>query len=109
VPLPIAAWCSEPAIMELHLVSRRSDQRAWEHFRARIGAGAIVEVVLLHDAVLETEASVGAALGSVEDSKPVVMACAEDSKRRQIEERWALVDYSGIIDRCVRAEKVTSW
>jgi hypothetical protein len=95
--------------MELHLVSRRSDRRAWEHVRALIGAGAIVEVVLLHDAVLETEASVGAALGSVEASKLVLMACAEDSRRRQIEERWALIDYSGIIDRCVKAEKVTSW
>jgi translation initiation factor 2 gamma subunit (eIF-2gamma) len=95
--------------MELHLVSRRSDQRAWEHVRARIDAGAMVEVVLLHDAVLETEASVGAALESVEPSKLVLMACAEDSKRRQVEERWALIDYAGIIARCVTAEKVTSW
>jgi sulfur transfer complex TusBCD TusB component (DsrH family) len=95
--------------MELHLVSRRSDQRAWEHFRARINAGAMVEVVLLHDAVLETEASLRAVLESVEPSKLVLMACADDAKRRQIEERWALIDYPGIIDRCATAEKVITW
>ncbi|MGA8206921.1 MAG: hypothetical protein WB801_08575 [Candidatus Dormiibacterota bacterium] len=95
--------------MELYLVSRRSDQRAWEHFRARVEAGAKVEVVLLHDAVLETEATVSAALESLEPSRLVLMACAEDARRRQIEERWALIDYARIIDRCVTAEKVISW
>lgn len=69
----------------------------------------MVEVVLLHDAVLETEVTVGAALGGVEPSKLVLMACSQDAKRRQVEERWALIDYSGIIDLCVRAEKVTTW
>jgi hypothetical protein len=95
--------------MELHLVSRRSDQRPWDVCRARIESGAIVEVVLLHDAVLETEATVSAALGGAEPSKLVVMACADDSRRRQIEQRWAMIDYSGIIERCVTADKVISW
>jgi hypothetical protein len=95
--------------MELHLVSRHSDQRAWEHFRARLAAGAIVEIVLLHDAVMETEVTVGAALGGLEPAELVVMACSEDATRRKVAERWALIDYSGIIDRCVKAEKVTSW
>jgi hypothetical protein len=92
--------------MELHLVSRLSDLRAWEHCRARIEAGVMVEVVLLHDAVLETEATVGAA---VESSKLVLMACSVDAQRRRVEERWAVIDYAGIIDRCVKAEKVVSW
>ena len=95
--------------MELQLVSRLSDRRAWEYCQARIEAGAIVEVVLLHDAVLETEATMGAALGGREPSKLVLMACSDDARRRQVEERWALIDYAGIIDRCVKAEKVTSW
>jgi hypothetical protein len=95
--------------VELQLVSRLSDHRAWAHCRARIEAGAIVEVVLLHDAVLETEATVGASVGGVEPAQLALMACSEDAKRRQVEERWALIDYSGIIDRCVKAEKVISW
>ncbi|MGA7086934.1 MAG: hypothetical protein WA695_07800 [Candidatus Dormiibacterota bacterium] len=95
--------------MELYLVDRRSNQRAWESGRARIEAGAMVEVVLLHDAVLETEATLAAALGGAVPSKLVLMACSDDAKRRQVEERWALIDYPGIIDRCVKAEKVTSW
>ncbi|MFZ0995994.1 MAG: hypothetical protein WAO09_08475 [Candidatus Dormiibacterota bacterium] len=90
-------------------MSRRSDHRAWAHIRARIEAGAMVEVVLLHDAVLETELSVGNALGIVEPSQLVLMACAEDSRRRQVEERWALIEYAGIIDRCATADKVISW
>lgn len=95
--------------MELNLVNRRSDQRYWDCCRARIQAGAMVEVVLLHDAVMETEATVRAALGGLEPPGLVVMACSDDAKRRRVEERWALIDYSGIIDRCVKAEKVTSW
>jgi hypothetical protein len=95
--------------MELQLVSRLSDQRAWEYCRARIEAGAMVEVVLLHDAVLETEATLGTAVGGVPPSKLALMACSDDAKRRQVEERWAMIDYDGIIDRCVKAEKVISW
>jgi len=95
--------------MELHLLSRRSDLRAWEHLRARIDAGAMVEIVLLHEAVMETEVTVGAALGGLDPSKLVVMASSEAATRRRVAERWALIDYSGIIDRCVKAEKVTSW
>jgi|GEM_PF-2643339 len=95
--------------MELQLISRRSDPQALPHCRARIAAGAMVEVVLLHDAVLETEATMAAALGSADPSKLVVMASADDARRRQVEERWALLDYSGIIGRCAIAEKVISW
>jgi hypothetical protein len=69
----------------------------------------MVEVVLLHDAVLETAATVAAAVGSVDPSKLVVMACSDDARTRQVEERWALIDYSGIIGRCEIAEKVISW
>ncbi|HUY56706.1 MAG TPA: hypothetical protein VMV12_02630 [Candidatus Micrarchaeaceae archaeon] len=95
--------------MELHMVSRLNDHRAWDHIRAQALAGAEVQVLLLHDAVLETEASVARALGEPESNKVVVMACVEDATRRQVPERWALVDYAGIIQRCVAADKVTTW
>jgi hypothetical protein len=64
---------------------------------------------LLHDAVLETEATISAALGEVEPTRVVVMACAEDARRRQVEERWPLIDYQGIIASCAGAARVTSW
>lgn len=95
--------------MELHLVSRRGDRRAWDFVRARSSAQRSVEVVLLHDAVLETAASVGDSLGAVDHPEVVVMACAQDARRRLVEERWALIDYDGIIARCSLADKVTSW
>lgn len=95
--------------MELHLVSRRADQRAWEFVRARSGAGAPVEVVLIHDAVLETEATIAVWSGAGDHPQVVVMACAADARRRQVEERWALIDYDGMIARCSLAEKVTTW
>jgi|HubBroStandDraft_1064217.scaffolds.fasta_scaffold835722_2 hypothetical protein len=69
----------------------------------------MVEVVLLHDAVLETEATIAAAVGPTDASKLVLMASAQDAGRRQVEERWPLIDYSGIIDRCAIADKVISW
>lgn len=99
---------SEPAL-ELHLVSRRSDRRAWQHCRARAEAGGRLEVVLLHDAVLETEAGLAAALGEEQTPKVAVMACSEDAQQRRVQERWALVDYAGIIERCAAADQVTSW
>lgn len=95
--------------LELHLISRRDDARAWEHCRARLEAGRQVEVVLCHDAVLETETTVQAALGEKERQAVVVLACAEDAQQRKVAERWALIDYSGIIERCVVAVQVTSW
>lgn len=100
---------SSESASELHLVSRRSDFRAWQHCRARAKAGARVEVVLIHDAVLETEVTVAAALGEEETSKVAVMACTDDAKQRKVEERWALIDYLGIIERCAAADQVTTW
>jgi hypothetical protein len=96
-------------LVELHLVSRLADRRVWDLCRARSAEGATVEVVLMHDAVLETESSISETLGDQDGPKVAVMACAEDARRRQVEERWALIDYAGIIDRCAAAEKVTSW
>ncbi|MGC2192009.1 MAG: hypothetical protein WA751_06720 [Candidatus Dormiibacterota bacterium] len=100
---------SSEAVLELHLVSRRADHRAWHHLRTRSEAGARLEVVLLHDAVLETEATVTAALGETEMLKVTVMACTNDATQRKVEERWALIDYAGIIARSVAADQVTSW
>ncbi|MGC1184138.1 MAG: hypothetical protein WBA31_03170 [Candidatus Dormiibacterota bacterium] len=91
------------------MISRREDARAWEHCRARMDAGFRVEVVLCHDAVLETEATVQSALGEKGTNEIVVLACAEDAQQRKVAERWALVDYPGIIERCVAAVQVTSW
>jgi len=99
---------SKPSL-ELHLVSCRSDRRAWQHCRARVEAGSRVEVVLIHDAVLETEASVAEAWGGKEPPNLAVMACANDATQRKVEERWALIDYGGIIERCLAADQVTSW
>lgn len=99
---------SEPGL-ELHLISRREDRRAWQHCRARADAGGRVEVVLLHDAVLETEATAQSSLGEKGSPKVVVLACAEDARQRKVEERWALIDYPGIIERCAAAAQVTSW
>lgn len=99
---------SEPA-RELHLVSRRSDLRAWRHCRARVDGGSLVEVVLIHDAVLETEASVAELLGPKQLDKVAVMACTDDAIQRRVGERWALIDYAGIIERCTVADQVTSW
>lgn len=99
---------SEPSI-ELHVVSRRSDLRAWQHCRARVDTGSAIEVVLIHDAVLETETSLAEAFGTAGTSELVVMACADDAKQRRVEERWALIDYVGIIERCAAARQVTSW
>ncbi|MGA7173068.1 MAG: hypothetical protein WB020_05765 [Candidatus Dormiibacterota bacterium] len=90
-------------------MSRRADHRAWHHLRKRSEAGARLEVVLLHDAVLETEATVKAELGETETPKVTVMACADDATQRKVLERWALIDYAGIIDRSAAANQVTSW
>ncbi|HVC39629.1 MAG TPA: hypothetical protein VNH20_06635 [Candidatus Dormibacteraeota bacterium] len=95
--------------MELHLISRLHEQRAWEVCRARAESGIPIELVLLHDAVLETEAKAAAILGERASANVVVMACAEDALARRVGERWAVIDYRGIIGRCVLAERVTSW
>ncbi|MGH7641744.1 MAG: hypothetical protein ACRENX_01785 [Candidatus Dormibacteria bacterium] len=94
--------------LELHLVTRRADLRAWGHLRVRLEGGGRQAVILLHDAVLETEEGVARALGE-EGSKVVVMACAADAEQRRVTERWVLVDYPGIIECCAAATQVTSW
>ncbi|MGH7639572.1 MAG: hypothetical protein ACREN7_02675 [Candidatus Dormibacteria bacterium] len=101
---------SSEAGIELHLVSRLGDRRAWSHCRARAEAGARVEVVLLQDAVLEQglETAVAAWEGGP-GREMVVLACAADAMRRGVEERWALIDYAAIIDRCAVASRVVSW
>ncbi|MGA2872910.1 MAG: hypothetical protein ABSF27_04910 [Candidatus Dormibacteria bacterium] len=95
--------------VELQLVSQLGDRRAWDHCRRRATAGERIQVVLLHDAVLETEATISEALGEVDSTRLVVMACAEDARRRQVEERWPLIDYQGIIASCAGAARVVSW
>ena len=53
-----------------------------------------IEVILLHDAVLETEASIAAAWGGEAPPPVTVLACADDANGA----RWrnaALVDYAG--------------
>jgi hypothetical protein len=99
---------SEPALA-LHLVSCLSDQRAWDACRAQAAQGVAVEVVLIHDAVLETEASIALSVGGPEVSGLTVLACADDAKRRKVEERWALIGYAEMIDRCSSASTVTCW
>ncbi|HEY6538354.1 MAG TPA: hypothetical protein VI138_04855 [Candidatus Dormibacteraeota bacterium] len=99
---------SEP-VSELHLISRRSDERAWAVCRSRAEAGAHVEVVLIHDAVLETESTLSELLGEADPPAVTILACSEDAIRRKVEERWALIDYAGVIDHCARAARVTTW
>ena len=59
----------------------------------------------MHDAVLETETSIAETLGDQDGPKVAVMACAEDARRRQVEERWALIDYA---EMCIRDSWETS-
>jgi hypothetical protein len=100
---------SSDSRVELQLVSRLGDWRAWDVCRARAQAGATVQVVLIHDAVLETAAGIQAALGEDCPNGVEVTACAADARRRRVAERWALVDYPEIIERCAAAARVTSW
>lgn len=72
-------------------------------------AGSRVQVILIHDAVLETEETVAEALGAQQRTRVAVMACSQDARQRRVEERWALIDYAGIIERCAAADQVTSW
>ncbi|MGH7666066.1 MAG: hypothetical protein ACREN1_01960 [Candidatus Dormibacteria bacterium] len=95
--------------VELHLISRLADDRAWRSCRRRAETGSRVRVVLFHDAVLETEERVADALGGGDHPQVVVLACAADALRRRVGERWALIDYPEIIRSCAAASQVTSW
>ena len=110
---PGTAWSSEPPgpEPELHLVTRLADARAWSMCASRQAAGARVRVVLLHDAVLETEAGIRRHLG-LPDSAPVlvtVLACARDAVGRGVGERWALVDYLEIIRLSAESQPLICW
>ncbi len=94
---------------ELHLVTRRGERRAWDHCRRRLEAGHTLEVILLHDAVLETWTSVQALVGEAGGEALSVFAGAEDARRRRVEERWPLADYAQIIASCARARQVIAW
>jgi len=107
------AWSSDPAdpLPELHLITRLADQRAWSMCRRHQRLGALVRVVLLHDAVLETEAGIRRHLGLADaEAVPLtVLACARDATRRGVAERWALVDYLEIIKLSSESQPVISW
>ncbi len=110
---PGTAWSSEPLgrAPELHLVTRLADSRAWSMCARRQAAGARVRVVLLHDAVLETESGIRRQLG-LPDSAPVpltVLACARDAVGRGVGERWALVDYREIIRLSSESQPLICW
>jgi len=79
--------------------------------RSRLAAGVVVRVVLLHDAVLETEASLRCylGLGSGADLPLAVVACAADASRRGVGERWALAGYPEIVQLCADSHAVISW
>lgn len=96
---------------ELYLISRLEAAGAWSLCRSRLAAGAVVRVVLLHDAVLETEAGLRGylGLGSAEDLPVAVVACAADARRRGVGERWALAGYPEIVQLCVDSHPVISW
>ncbi|MGH7611590.1 MAG: hypothetical protein ACREN4_06190 [Candidatus Dormibacteria bacterium] len=91
---------------EVHLITGLGDERAWRHCHGRADHGARVLVVLLHDAVLETEGRLRGPKGGAELA---VAACTEHARRRQLPERWALIDYAEIIARCATAQQVVSW
>ncbi|MHB8330834.1 MAG: hypothetical protein ACYDEA_01385 [Candidatus Dormibacteria bacterium] len=107
---PATALSSEPA-PELYLITRLGDERAWSMCRRRQVAGPLVRVVLLHDAVLETEVRIRRYLAVAESSTlPLtVLACARDAIGRGVEERWALIDYQGIIKLSAASHPVISW
>ena len=86
----------------LHLIARLADQLAWAACAAEAAAGMVVEVVLLHDAVLEPAPGPG-------PEGMVVLAGAADARRRGVAERWALVDYAELVNRCVAADAVVCW
>lgn len=79
--------------------------------RSRLAAGSIVRVVLLHDAVLETEGRVRLylRLGSEQELPVTVMACAADARSRGVGERWALAGYPEIVQLCSQSHPVISW
>ena len=86
----------------LHLITRLGDELAWAACAAEAAAGTAVEVVLLHDAVLEPAPL-------ARDERLVVLAGAEDARRRGVAERWVLVDYAELVNRCVVAAAVVCW
>ncbi len=79
--------------------------------RHRQAAGSLVRVVLLHDAVLETEVRIRRYLDLPESSTMAltVLACARDAISRGVGERWALIDYQGIIKLSAASQPVISW
>jgi len=101
---------SEPT-PELHLISRLDAERAWSMCRSRLAAGSMVRVVLVHDAVLETEERVRLylGLGSGQELPVAVVACAADARSRGVGERWALAGYPEIVQLCVNSHPVISW
>lgn len=88
-----------------------ADSRAWSMCGRRQAAGVQVRVVLLHDAVLETEAGICRQLGLPESAPlPVtVLACARDAVGRGVGERWALVDYLEIIRLSSLSRPLICW
>ncbi len=95
----------------LHLVTKRGDARAWRLIAAAADSDQDVFAVLLQDAVLETPAALEQALGSSlhQLGRLSVLACRADALARGAAERWALVDYPGIVELVAAASPVISW
>jgi hypothetical protein len=86
----------------LHLITRLSDERAWNV--AALGENPVI--VLAHDAVMETPASVGALMGP---TKATILAVERDALRRGVGARWPGVGYPELIELMVAADRVVSW